>query len=93
MRHAMVFVFIFMIFGSAFACQFAEPIACKQPTLQLNKHSMGELRKRVKTYGSLLQQFSGLKKSDKKVKWKTSGEDLPRVRVNFEEREKTTDTG
>lgn len=52
----------------ASACEYAEPIACKRPSLALHKQSMGELKKRIKTYGSLLQKFSGLKKSDRKRK-------------------------
>lgn len=74
MKSAAVFIFAFIIYSPAFACQFAEPIACKQPSLQLDKKSMGELKKRIKSYGSLLQQFSGLKKADKKLKCSKTNE-------------------
>lgn len=43
----------------ASACQFAEPIACKSPSLTLHKRSFSELKKRLKNYGSMLERYSG----------------------------------
>lgn len=53
-----------IVFASVgFACQFAEPIACKNPTLNLHKKSFGQLKQKLKNYGSVLGKFSKSSKS------------------------------
>lgn len=54
--------FVSFFVSTASACQFAEPIACKKPSLTLDKRSFGELKKRLKSYGSMLEKYSGQKK-------------------------------
>ncbi len=74
MKLTAISLFLFFVTVSVSACEFAEPVACKNPSLTLNKQSMGELKKRLKSYGSLLQQLSGLNKNGKKKRCSKSKE-------------------
>jgi hypothetical protein len=40
------------------ACQFAEPIACKHPTLNLHKKSFVQLKEKIKNYSATLGKYS-----------------------------------
>lgn len=44
---------------SALSCEFAEPIACKRPSLALHKKSFAQLKQRLKSYGTMLEKLSG----------------------------------
>lgn len=68
MKTVVLLIAILSVSCHSLACEFAEPIACKRPALTLHKPSMVELKKRLKSYGSLLKKFSGIKSSDKKAK-------------------------
>lgn len=42
----------------SWSCQFAEPIACKNPSLNFHKKSFGQLKEKLKSYGDILGKYS-----------------------------------
>jgi hypothetical protein len=71
---------IFILIGaiifsnSAYSCEFAEPIRCKQPSLDLDKGTFDLLKKRIKSFGQVWENNAGLKKKSSQFKCSKSKE-------------------
>ncbi|MCB9073848.1 MAG: hypothetical protein H6623_09515 [Bdellovibrionaceae bacterium] len=67
----LLFVFIYFGCGRALyasTCTFIEPIICKNPSLELDKHTFEQLKKRVKNYRTVWEDNSNFKKKSKQFR-------------------------
>lgn len=62
MRFFLAFVITFSL-SYSWSCEFAEPIACKNPSLNLHKKSFIQLKDKLKNYGDVLVRYSKSNKS------------------------------